>query len=159
MWLAIQFQQLVRRRVAQLPGQSLRRLGYHRQNGNRGRGQMERGGRSLHQQLVTSQSQTGTSHPPTKCGGRSHRTLVRRFHRHWSSQHICNVRKDFIQVERPTELANAYRRKPLTSPDLHPKDYSRRRRLIQRDVCREQGVFIFSRAGYSRILSMRCKII
>ena len=40
-------------------------------------GQMERGGRSLHQQPGTSQSQTGTNHPPTKRCGRSHRTLVR----------------------------------------------------------------------------------
>ena len=45
---------------------------------NRGAGQMEWGGRRrLHQQPGTSQSQTGTHHPPTKRCGCSHRKLVR----------------------------------------------------------------------------------
>ena len=44
---------------------------------NRGGGQMEWGGRRLHQQPGTSPSQTSTHHPPTKRCGRSHRTMVR----------------------------------------------------------------------------------
>ena len=44
---------------------------------NRGWGQVERRGRSLCQQLSTSQSATGTRHPPTKSCSRSHCTLDR----------------------------------------------------------------------------------
>ena len=47
---------------------------------NRGWGPVERRGRSLCQQLSTSQSATGTRHPPTKRCSRSHCTLDRQPH-------------------------------------------------------------------------------